>query len=922
MKDQSHILLKISDCISVSGFLLIACLLVGPLVLRPDPSFADVFKPYHISCLLVPYTGSGWMEGLVTQTPDGRVSSEIIGASHSRSLMDKPPSSTNPGVPWAIMIGFVSLSIIVVLLLISDLHRRRAAKSLKAARDRYESMFKHNAVALFEEDCLALKAEVEQLQQEGITDMAGYLNAHPQHVREMAKMLKVLDVNPAALRLYGADSKEELLESFGRIFTPDSLDGFKQVVVAIAAGHSSLECETVSQKLTGQRLYVILSATFPQSRIEFSRILFSVVDITERKRSLEVMHRSEERFRTVFDNAASGMALVDLRGHYIRVNEAFQRMVGYPAKELEWKNWREVTHPEDISLTKKMIISLIAGQHVQPVEKRYINKQGKTIWALVNIALMVNKRRKPLYYIIQVQDISQMKNEQEKMREREERYRQIFEADLSGFYIAKPDGEFLLCNKVFADILGFTYVEEVIGQNFCRFFNQPDLGSKLLHDLSDQKKIEHVEAAFVRHDGTVIHVLLNSAGRFNPQGELIEIMGYLMDITRQKNLEAQLLHVQKMESVGTMAGGVAHDFNNLLMGILGNTSLLMMDRGNDHANYDRLKNIEHYVKCGSDLTRQLLGFAKGGKYQVRTTDLNLMIQQSIAMFARTHQTLQVHTSFADAIWPVEADRNQIDQVLYNMYVNAWQAMKNSGHLFVGTKNKVITAEAVDAHGMMPGRYVEIEITDTGIGIASDALPRIFDPFFTTKERSRGTGLGLASSYGIIQSHGGCIKVTSLENEGSSFFIYLPVSENESLQEEPTSMKNIPGGTETILLVDDQEIIIVAVSRMMILLGYTVLTARSGTEAIDIYKSQWDTIDLVILDMIMPGMSGGDTFDQLKEINPEIDVLLSSGYSADGQAQEILLCECRGFIQKPFTLGQLSRKLHEILRPSSEKGADS
>jgi two-component system, cell cycle sensor histidine kinase and response regulator CckA len=269
-------------------------------------------------------------------------------------------------------------------------------------------------------------------------------------------------------------------------------------------------------------------------------------------------------------------------------------------------------------------------------------------------------------------------------------------------------------------------------------------------------------------------VLLNGVGRFNAQGELIEILGYLMDITRQKNLEAQLLHAQKMESIGTMAGGVAHDFNNLLMGILGNTSLLMMDMGEDHANYDRLKNIEHYVKSGSDLTRQLLGFAKGGKYEARVLDLNMLIKQSTAMFSRTHKNLQIDTSLADDLWLVEADHNQIDQVLYNMYVNGWQAMENGGHLFVGTKNRtIIDIQETDIHGIPPGRYVEIEITDTGTGIVPEDLPRIFDPFYTTKERSRGTGLGLASSYGIIRSHGGFISVSSQQNQGTSFLICLP-----------------------------------------------------------------------------------------------------------------------------------------------------
>jgi len=447
-----------------------------------------------------------------------------------------------------ISIGFISLSVIVILLLIANFHRRRAEKSLKLARDRYENMFNNTAVALFEEDCQAVKIEVEKLKNQGVTDMEGYLNSNPQHVDEMVKMLKILDVNPAALHLYGADSKDDLFESLGRIFTRDALDGFKQIVKAIAEGQTLFECETVSQKLTGQRIHVLLNATLPVKQEQFASIIISVLDITERKRSIEVMHRSEERFRTVFNNAASGMALVDLRGHYIRVNEAFQRMLGYTAKELEWKNWREVTYPEDIGLTKRMIISLIAGQHVQPLEKRYITKEGKAVWALLNIALIVNKHRKPLYYITQVQDISKLKEEQKQMLAREERYRQIFEADLSGFFIAEPDGNLLLCNKIFADILGFTYVEETNGMNMSRFFKDPGLYTTLIDTLVKNKKIEHVEAEFVHRDGTVIHIRLNATGHFTEQGQLIEILGYAMDITHQKNLEDQLLQVRKLDS--------------------------------------------------------------------------------------------------------------------------------------------------------------------------------------------------------------------------------------------------------------------------------------------------------------------------------------------------------------------------------------
>ncbi len=568
MKDRHRFSSTIKRHRFVLRLLRLACALAALLVLGSGFCLAGTNRFFPIPDLQTPHITPVHPSLLLSGLRDGRAISDNIDpfenrgkARPSRSLLDNGSFDLDRKEPITlpVTIGFLSLSVIIVLLLLANFHRRRAADSLKLARDRYENMFNNTAVALFEEDCLALKLEVERLKSRGITDIKAYLDTHPQQIETMVKMLKILDVNPAALRLYGADSKKDLLDSLGRIFTPDAAEGFKQVVKAIAEGQPFLECETVSQKLTGQRIHIILGATLPQKQEEFASIIISVLDITERKRSLEVMHRSEERFRTVFNNAASGMALVDLRGHYIRVNEAFQRMLGYTTKELEWKNWREVTYPDDIGLTKKMIIALIAGQHVQPLEKRYITKQGKTVWALLNIALIVNKHRKPLYYITQVQDISELKEEQKKMNEREERYGQIFEADLSGFFIADPEGKLLMCNKVFAGILGFSYVEEAIGNNLSRFFKDPDLCSDLLRDLISKRKLEHIEAEFVRSDGAVIHVHLNGICRFNSQEELIEILGYVLDITRQKTLESQLLHAQEMASVATKTGGVFQD---------------------------------------------------------------------------------------------------------------------------------------------------------------------------------------------------------------------------------------------------------------------------------------------------------------------------------------------------------------------------
>lgn len=402
------------------------------------------------------------------------------------------------------------------------------------------------------------------------------------------------------------------------------------------------------------------------------------------------------------------------------------------------------------------------------------------------------------------------------------------------------------------------------------------------------------------------------------QGEILSISGVFFDISdlkraeeEKKKLEARLQQVQKMEAIGTLAGGMAHDFNNLLMAIQGNTSLMLVDTDISHPHYQRLKHIEQSVRIAADLTRQLLGFAKGGRYEVKLTDLNEIVKRTSSMFGRTKKEIKIHTKYQEDIWTVKADQRQIEQVLSNLYANAWHAMPGGGELYLRTENITLDENYVKPLSVEPGRYVKISVTDTGVGMDEATQKRIFEPFFTTKEMGRGTGLGLASVYGIIRNHGGIINVYSEKGEGTTFNIYLQASEKEVIKEKEMP-EELLKGTETILLVDDQDMIIDVGQGMLKALGYTVLVARSGKEAIELHKANRDKIDMVILDMIMPGGGGGETYDQMKEITPDIKVLLSSGYSIDGQATEILERGCNGFIQKPFSMNELSLKIREIL----------
>jgi len=505
------------------------------------------------------------------------------------------------------------------------------------------------------------------------------------------------------------------------------------------------------------------------------------------------------------------------------------------------------------------------------------------------------------------------------LRESSEKYRTILESIEEGYFETDQKGNLTFSNEAFCKILGYPR-NQLLGMNSCDY-TTPDTAEKIPRIMEQIKQTGRPEDVtdydVIRKDGSEAALELSISLLTDKDGKPAGFRGMVRDVSQRKEteeekrlLETQLQQAQKMESIGTLAGGIAHDFNNILMGIQGNATLMLLKIESEHPNYKKIKSIEKFVQNGTELTRQLLGFARRGKYLVKTTDLNEVIEKSSALFARTKKEIQVHTVFHDEIWAVEVDRGQIEQALLNLYVNAWQAMPAGGDVYLKTRNVMLDSSYVKPFKVEPGKYVEVSVSDTGVGIDRKTRERIFEPFFTTKEMGRGTGLGLASVYGIIKSHSGYIDVHSEKEKGTTFTIYLPASEKEAVREKtvPAAMLK---GTGAILLIDDEKMILDVGRELLEELGYTVLSALSGREALDIFQKNSDKIDLVIMDMIMPGMGGGETFDRLRAINPNIKVLLSSGYSVNGQASKILHRGCDGFIQKPFNLNQLAEKIGKI-----------
>jgi len=728
--------------------------------------------------------------------------------------------------------------------------------------------------------------------------------------------------------LYGNRKAEEIIgykceELIGRNFldvnliAEGSLGKAIELLKANSEGKPTGPDELELIRKDGRHILIEVNTTLIQRRNK-NDVLAFVRDITDRKRMEEALRKSEDRYRTLVENATDIVYRTDDTGHFTFVNPATLRITGYEEDQIIGKHYTVLLRPD----VRDDAMKFFGRQFVKQLQNTYseypiITKDGHELWFGQNIHLIVEDGNVMGFQSV-ARDITERKRAEEALRDSEIRYQSIFENTGTAMLIIENDMTISFANAGSEELTGYQRKEIEGKKKWTEFVDKSDLERMIQqHQLRRTDKDlakRSYEFRLVHRNGRIKDIYLIAdiiPGTKKSVTSLIDITDRHQAEAEKRILEEQLQHADKMEAVGTLAGGIAHDFNNLLMGIQGYASLTLLDLDPSHPHYERLKRIEEQVRSGADLTKQLLGFAAGGRYEVKPADMNDILEKSSSMFGRTKKEISIHRKYGKDLWSVEVDRGQMEQVFMNLFVNAWQAMPGGGELYLETENVLLDDEQAIPYSVRPGKYVKISVSDTGTGMDEKTRERIFDPFFTTKEMGRGTGLGLAMVYGIIKGHKGMINVDSEPGHGTTFSIYLPASEKEVVTEK-TETGTITMGTETILLVDDEKMVLEVSKEMLESLGYRVYAAGSGQEALAVYMEKRNEIDLVILDMIMPGISGGETFDRLRGINSAVRVLLSSGYSITGQARDILNRGCNGFLQKPFHLEKLSGKVREIL----------
>jgi two-component system, cell cycle sensor histidine kinase and response regulator CckA len=724
-------------------------------------------------------------------------------------------------------------------------------------------------------------------------------------------------VNPAAQTLLGRRAEDLLDLDWNELPWQTSPDRDSNVPDVIY--RTLWSCESALVRPDGATITMSLSAApMRDDAGRVTGVVITLFDLSQRKRAEEALRRSEERYRRLFERNLAGVCRYTLDGRYVDANPAFAHIFGYAAPEQlrDVPAWTLYFDAEDRA---GKVQRLVEQGHLNNIESRRRRRDGSEVWTLESLAL-VTESTGPIIEATLV-DITERKRAEQTLSDEHALLLSLLNSIPDLIFFKDRQGLYRGCNPAFvaysglteADIINRT-VRDVFPAQLATALEWED---RQVYETGQPLRVDRVVETKMgeRSVEMVLNPMIDSNGR------IIGLLGVGRDITERRRLEEQLRQAGKMEAIGRLAGGVAHDFNNLLTIILGSLSLAQTAIPPESGALELLKDGEQAAQRAAELTNHLLGFARRQPLAAQALDLNRCVAETLQLLRRTidpRVTIDVHC--AANLWAVEVDGSQMSQVLMNLCLNARDALPEGGRIRIETANHHVTTEqTVGNLDARSGEFVRLTLSDDGPGIPADVRVRIFEPFFTTKPFGKGTGLGLALVFGIVRQHQGWIECHSAAGHGTRFDIYLPRSTKPSLQSPAPQVLPI-SGSETILLVDDEPLIRELGRAILGRQGYRVLLAEDGAVGVDVYRRYGDAIDLVLLDLSMPNMSGKEALSELRRLNPNVRVLIASGYSPD-QFDPAELDGVLGYISKPYKPPDLIRSIRAAL-DRSPRSADA
>jgi len=727
------------------------------------------------------------------------------------------------------------------------------------------------------------------------------------------KQNTLLDVNQAWQDLSGYSSEEAIGHNPLELniwVNPQDRARIMEELHQTGTVHSQ---EIVMRNKSGEINYLLFLAEIITIK-EKPCMLSMAVDNSERKKALDNIRESEEKFSIAFQSSPYAITITrGSDGKILEVNEGFTTITGYSSADVIDKTTYDLNLWANVADRLEVVNDLKHHIPVHGREYQFRTKNGTIITGLFSAEIITLQNEQ--YILSSINDITDRKKAEEALKKSEQRYKHFFDEDLTGDCLCTPQGEVLAANVAFARIFGFPSSEHALTGHMSAYFRSPEHWQGLVARIASEKRIDYHDIEMVRPDGKPLHIIANLVGEFDDRNELVQIKGYMFDDTKRRDLEQQLIQAQKLESLGTLAGGIAHDFNNILTIIMGHASLLERLKADEEKFSLSVDALMKATQRGADLVKQLLTFARKTEVNFKPLSVNSIITEIIKLLNETFpKTITISTSLQSKLPFITADSTQLHQLFLNLCVNARDAMPKGGELRIMTETAELSQARIKHPGATASQYIRIVVTDTGIGMEEATRKRIFEPFFTTKDIGKGTGLGLALVFGVVENHNGFIDAESEPGKGTRFTLYLPTAElpveTQSLQ--TTGYADLPGGTEKILFIEDEELIQGFVKSLLESKGYTVIVAGDGVEGLKLYLENHKNIDLIISDIGLPKMSGNEVFMKIRQHNPNMRIILASGYIDPSTKEELESVGAAHFIQKPYLPHEVLTKIREAM----------